>query len=341
MKKIQFLFILLLCLGVYGCGQVDNSTVETTTANMETVLAGENTSENIDQNTENNAESADDTMQVISDFLHMDSTRFCKKYKKEELYESGILYCDKDAWKYDGSQLDAFQDVYYNVENITAIRFFKRQPAPIYQNLNIADQTNQYSETINIIYHTDYAVSIYQKPSDGNLPCIEELSFLKVESDEGSAPEALYDFIEDNYYKVMENLEQETWILSPDGKKEVCVSNGELPKHPSQIFVRNKEDKNKPLTVFRRTWEHEIVGWIDNNHFVCYPIDVGMPVLVHLDRNELEPIGNGERPYDTCGAKYTIKKMCLTAYAFGEQLYQWEILECDGEIFLCACHVDD
>ncbi len=287
--------------------------------------------EDIGIKVDNDKECTDSIKQVISDYLHMDSLEFQEKYK-EELYKKGILYCDKDAWKYDGSQLDAFQDEYYNVKNITAIRIYKKQDSPIYHNLNIGDKTDQYEEKIKIDYNTDYAVSIYSKLSDGNLPLIEEISFLKIELDKGTAPEALYCFIESNYYEVMENLEHQTWITSPDGEKAACVSNGNLPKHPAQIFIRYQDDK--PYTIFRRTWEHEIAGWIDDNHLICYAIDVGTPALIHLERNEIEAISNKKSDYDTYGAKYTIQENYLIAQDFEKRLYQWKILEKDGEIYV-------
>ena len=287
--------------------------------------------EDIGIKVDNDKECTDSIKQVISDYLHMDSLEFQEKYK-EELYKKGILYCDKDAWKYDGSQLDAFQDEYYNVKNITAIRIYKKQDSPIYHNLNIGDKTDQYEEKIKIDYNTDYAVSIYSKLSDGNLPLIEEISFLKIELDKGTAPEALYCFIEINYYEVMENLEHQTWITSPDGEKAACVSNGNLPKHPAQIFIRYQDDK--PYTIFRRTWEHEIAGWIDDNHLICYAIDVGTPALIHLERNEIEAISNKKSDYDTYGAKYTIQENYLIAQDFEKRLYQWKILEKDGEIYV-------
>ncbi len=70
-------------------------------------------------------ESTDGIMNIISDYLCMDPLKFQKKYTMDELYEKGILYCNKNARKYDGSQLDAFQDDHYVVEDITVIRIYK------------------------------------------------------------------------------------------------------------------------------------------------------------------------------------------------------------------------
>lgn len=63
--------------------------------------------------------------QIVADFLQMSSEEFLKKYNRDELYKKNILYCDMDAWKYQGNQLDAFQDEedYYDVVDINAIRF--------------------------------------------------------------------------------------------------------------------------------------------------------------------------------------------------------------------------
>ena len=278
-------------------------------------------------------ESHIDTEQVISDFLSMDSVEFQENYNKDDLYQSGILYCGHEAWKYDGNQVDAFQEPgdYYSVANITAIRFYKEQPVLIYLNMNINDQSGQYEEKISIDYHTDYAVSIYSKPGDNGLPCIQEISFVKIELCSGEAPRDLYQYLESDYYKVRASLIGETWILSPDGEKAVCVSNGGLPKHPSQIFIWHKD--NKPLTVFRETWELRVVGWIDNDHLVCDVIDIAPPILVHLERNEMEKITE-ERNFDTYGAKYSIQGSCLIAQPYVEEPYQWQILEKDGEIYI-------
>ena len=104
---------------------------------------------------------------------------------------------------------------------------------------------------------------LYSMPSDDNVSFIVEISFIKAELDQGTAPEELYYYIENDYYEVRESLKNATWVLSSDKEKAVCVSNGALPKHPAQIFNRDGSDKS--LTVFRRTWEHRIVnidqGW--------------------------------------------------------------------------------
>ncbi len=99
---------------------------------------------------------------------------------------------------------------------------------------------------------------LYSMPSDDNVSFIVEISFIKAELDQGTAPEELYYYIENDYYEVRESLKNATWVLSPNKEKAVCVSNGALPKHPAQIFNRDGSDKS--LTVFRRTWERRIVN---------------------------------------------------------------------------------
>lgn len=58
------------------------------------------------------------------------------------------------------------------------------------------------------------------------------------------------------------------------------------------------------------------------------------PVLVHLERNEIEKITE-ERKFDTDGVKYSIQGNDLVAIDYnGEQVYQWQIQEKDGEIYV-------
>lgn len=275
-------------------------------------------------------ESYIDAERVISDFLSMDSVEFQEKYSRDDLYCSGILYCGLNAWKYNGSMLSAFQEKYCDVENVTAIRFYKKQPVPVYLDMNINDRSGQYKE-ISIDYHTDYAVSVYSKPADDGLSCIQEISFVKIELSSGAAPEDLYDYIETGYYKVMEELNGETWILSPDGEKAACVSNGMIPMHPSQIFIWYKEDY--PYTVFREYGAQGIAGWIDDNHLVCYQHDY-YPELMHLERNETEEIPRENCDYDAYGVKYYIQGYNLIAQPAFEEPYQWQIQKKDGEIYI-------
>lgn len=275
-------------------------------------------------------ESCIDTEQVISDFLQMDAIEFQEKYDRDELYQSGILYCGQEAWKTHIDYVEEFQ--HYTLENITAIRFYKEQPVPVYMDVNINDQFGQCEGEISIDYHTDYAVTIYSKPADDGVSCIQEISFVKIELYPKQAPQNLYDFMETNYYYVLESLADETWISSPDGDKAACISNGELPKYAAQIYIRQGDDK--PFTVSREDWELGIVGWIDNDHLLYYQLHMNPPVLVHLERNEIEKITE-ERKFDTDGVKYSIQGNDLVAIDYnGEQVYQWQIQEKDGEIYV-------
>ena len=119
-----------------------------------------------------------DTEQVISDFLSMDAVEFQEKYDRDDLYQSGILYCGQEAWKTHIDYVEEFQR--YTLEDITAIRFYKEQPVPIYLDMNIADQVDQYEEEISLYYAPDYAVSIYSKSTEDGLSYIQEISFVKI-----------------------------------------------------------------------------------------------------------------------------------------------------------------
>lgn len=224
---------------------------------------------------EQNKEEFVSEFQIVVDFLQMSSEEFQKKYDSNELYKKNILYCDMAAWKYQGNQLDLFQDGedYYDVTDISAIRFRNMS-----QEMNIFDNNDWSeidSEYVDIKVMGDFAVSIYnperrhQEKSNGLK--MAEISFVKVELEDGTAPEALYYYLESDYYRVREEIQKELWIPSSDGSKSACVSNGSLPKHPSQILIRYEEEI--PDRVFRETWECEIVGWIDEEHLVYYQFD--------------------------------------------------------------------
>ena len=359
---ISVYIIAILVFSIYGCGQTaeDTPAAETATVgteNTENEDAGDAVVEIAESVNEEQADSITDaveqeeqtpdspspqeehepekernidTEQVISDFLQMDAVEFQEKYDRDDLYQRGILYCGQEAWKTHIDYVEEFQQ--YTLENITAIRFYKEQPVPIYLDMNIGDRADQYEEEISICYASDYAVTIYSKPTEDGLSYIQEISFVKIESYLNRAPLNLYDFMEINYYQVLERLVDETWILSPDGDKAACVSNGGLPKYASQVYVWQGDDK--PFTVFREEWELEIVGWIDNDHFAYYKRHMSPPVLVHLERNEIEKITE-ERKFDTDGVKYSIQGSDLIAIDYeGEQIYQWKILEKDGEIYM-------
>lgn len=261
--------------------------------------------------------------QIVTDFLQMSSEEFCKKYDRNELYMRNILYCDMDEWKYQGNQLDAFQKDYYDVTDISAIRFRN-----ISQEMNIFDDND-----VGIKVMGDFAVSIYkpegsrQGKDDGSE--MAEISFIKVRLEEGTAPEELYSYLESNYYRAREEIQKESWIPSPDGTKSACVSNGSLSKHPSQIVIRYEEEI--PDRVFRETWECGIVGWIDEEHLVCYQLDWS-PILIHLENNQVEVIRDKDDDYDAYGARYRLEGNRLICECLGEEIYRWNIVSENNEI---------
>lgn len=283
--------------------------------------------------TEQNKEEFVSESRIVADFLQMSSEEFPQKYDRNELYKRNILYCDMDAWKYQGNQLDAFQDEedYYDVVDICAIRF--RNPS---QEMNIFDDNDWSeidSEYVDIKGMGDFAVSIYnpegshQEKNDGLE--MAEISFIKVELEEGTAPEALYYDLESGYYRVREEIQKELWIPSPDGSKSACVSNGSLSKHPSQIFIRYEEEI--PDRVFRETWECGIVGWIDEEHLVCYLNDWS-PMLIHLENDQVEVIRNKDDDFDAYGAKYRLESNHLICECLGEEICRWNIVSENNDI---------
>lgn len=229
-KKIYVIVfsIMIFCAVMYmfymdtSNPKADIDTEEYTSVEMDVQAGNTNKEKNID--TDGQIKTEQDvlyekqayTEQIISDFLRMDADAFPERYDKDDLYQRGILYCGHEAWKYDGNQLDPYQGPgdYCNVENITAIRFYKEQPYPINKARNVGDRMEQDREGISIDYHGDYAVSTYSKAVDNGSVCIQELSFIKIEtlSDAQTAPENLYYYIETDYYEVRESLAYETWM---------------------------------------------------------------------------------------------------------------------------------
>ena len=320
----------IVCVGMLSASPVESE--EQTGFITDAVEQEEQTSDSLSvhEEYESGEERHIETEQVISDFLQIDSIEFQGKYDRDDLYQSGILYCGQEAWKTHIDYVEEFQQ--YRLEDVTAIRFYKKQPIPVYLDMNIGDQANQHEAEISLYYAPDYAVSIYSKPTEDGLSYIQEISFVKIESYLNRAPLNLYDFMERNYYQVLESLVDETWISSPDGDKAACISNGGLPKYASQVYVWQGNDK--PLTVFREEWELGLVGWIDNDHLLYYKKHMSPPVLAHLERNEIETITE-ERKYDTDGVGYSIQGSDLIAIDYdGEQIYQWKIQEKNGEIYI-------
>lgn len=273
---------------------------------------------------------------VVSDFLSMDREAFEKQYDKNALYEKDILYCTEEAWKYHGEQLDGFSDPkeYFDVGDIWAIRFVK--PGLTEPSLNV--ETDHLEDVQNrIVYQCfeDYAVSMYfqEKNDVQGKPELEltELSFIKVKFGEHErrkiAPRRLYELLESGYYEAREEIEAGEWAVSPEKTKAVCISNGALPKHPSQIFVRYRE--KTPNLIFRRTWECYFAGWIDEDHFICY--DDSGPYLVHLETNQIEDIRQKEDDYDPYGCRYEVTGNQLIATCLDEEYYRWNIIREKGE----------
>lgn len=288
----------------------------------------------IKENKESSQEQPALTTQMVSDFLQMDSEEFQNKYDKNELYIQNILYCNIDDWKYHGMQLDAFQDKedYYDVIDINAIRFRDQT-----EEMNIFGKYGRESIKSDWLYVKalgDFAISIYKPEGTGNQERgseseMAEISFVKINLREGTAPEELYSFLENDYYKVREEIQEEQWVQSPDGTRAACVSNGSLPKHPAQIFIRYAEEV--PDDVFRRTWECRIVGWIDEEHLVCYDLD-RYPILISLEKKQVEIIKKEEDDYDAYGAEYIIDGNSLVCKVLGEEVYQWKIVREGNEV---------
>ena len=276
---------------------------------------------------------------VVSDFLSMDAEAFEKQYDRNALYEKNILYCTEEAWKYHGEQLDAFSDSedYYEVDDITAIRFVNFGLA----NTNIYVETDNLEDVQNRIFYKcfeDYAVSMYfqeRKDVQGKLDLeLVELSFIKVKLGKyerrETVPKALYELLESCYYEVREEIETGEWDVSPEKTRAVCISNGALPKHPSQIFVCYQG--KTPDSIFRRTWECFFGGWINEEHFICYN-DFG-PYLIHLETDYIEEIKKKEDDYDAYGCKYEIKGEQMLATVMDNEYYCWDIIWDKGEIQL-------
>lgn len=280
---------------------------------------------------------------IASDFLCMDSDNldFESIYDRYKLYEENILYCDMNAWRYHGTQLDAFQNPedYYDVTNIAALRYILDDT--LYEFIDekhvetVSYDDNTSMKGVYIQYMGNYAISMYfqkdmnaQKEDEMKLL---EISFVKVELGEGVAPKSLYQYLEDDYYEVREAVRSEDWVISPEGNKEVCVINGALPKHPAQIFVRYRE--KTPDTVFRFTWEQGIVEWIDEEHIVCYMID-WTPHLIHLETNRIEDIERDADDYDPYGVQYEINGNQLIAKNVGEEVYRWDIMKENQEVYI-------
>lgn len=327
-KRVILIFCLIIIF-FYGCSDIGRKEEEVQQEENNLTIVSE---ENINTMKENEKDIMSKT-QIVADYLEMDSEEFLSKYNKEELYEKGILYCGIESWKYQGTQLDAYQEDYYNVTDITAIRIRNKQErdgSTIKEGSDLKKSGFVYVE-----YLGDYAISIYLQESvnnennHDNALSIVELSFIKVELEEGIPPEILYSYLENDYYQVKEELQEALWIESPDGTKQAYISNGSLPKHPSQIFIRYEDEA--PDRVFRREWQCEIVGWIDENHLVCNEVDMG-PILIHLENGQIEKIKRENDDFDTYGAKYIIDGNCLICQYMDDEIYRWNVISKGDEV---------
>ena len=278
---------------------------------------------------------------IVSDFLAMDSENFEDKYDRIQLYKDDILYCDMNSWQYHGTQLDPYSNPedYYDVINITSLRYLLDDQLYDFVEENYTD-TNTFGNSnstnnVYIQYMENYAISMYFQ---GDIDTekedaikLLEISFVKVELEEGEAPESLYRFLEDNYYEIRESILSENWIVSPEGNKEICVINGALPRHPAQIFVRCRE--KTPDSIFRFTWEQGIVGWIDEEHAVCNTLG-WTPKLIHIETSQIENIEMDTHAYDPAGAKYEIDEEQLIVTTWEEKNYHWNIVKENNEVYI-------
>lgn len=279
--------------------------------------------------------------EIVADFLSMDAEEFENQYDRNELYNRGILYCSRCAWKYDGEAVDGFQEPedYHDIDDITAIRFINLYSSDMDVYGEDYDfETEQEEEKLVLQYFGDYAVSIYSfrgsGTQSGEKVNIAEFSYIKAELSKGdnkeAAPEALYEFLEKEYYEVQEEIRSGEWEVSPEKKKAVYISNGALPKHPSQIYVRFQE--KVPDLIFRNTWQYFFAGWIDEDHFICYN-DAG-PVLIHLETEHIEAVKKEEDDYDAWGCHYELKGNQMIAIFSDEEYYRWDIIRENGDIYL-------
>lgn len=275
---------------------------------------------------------------VVSDFLSMDAETFEKSYDKNALYERDILYCTEEAWKYHGEQVDGFQDPkdYYEVDDITALRFLNPGLADAKQHV----EDDDLERVVNRIFFKcfdDYAVSLYFQETGESELALRELSLIKVKFSEDerreTVPKALYELLERRYYEAREEIAEGEWAESPGKTRAVYISNGALPKHPSQIFVRYQE--KIPDLIFRRTWECYFVGWIDEEHFL-FRNDMGL-YMIHIETSQTEEIvtvSTHEGNFETWGCEYEIKGDQVIATCLDEETYCWDIVKENGEIHL-------
>lgn len=79
-------------------------------------------------------------------------------------------------------------------------------------------------------------------------------------------------------------------------------------------------------------------GWVDEEHFVCY--DDGGPVMVHLEKNEIEEIRNDEDDYEARGCRYEMKGDQLVAARLGKDCYRWNTFIENGDLIMIKAFGD-
>ncbi len=278
---------------------------------------------------------------IVSDFLSMDAERFEKNHNKIALYERNILYCTKEAWRFQGVAGPAVDDtLLYEMDDIRAVRFINVWP----QDTVVYEETELYNQYNLVRRFGDYAVSMYFQESRDETGGKEEIrliefSFVKIKRSEHDNGKADIDYIyrnqEYDYYWGWRERGAGEWSESPQGTKAVYLLNWIIPNGASQIYVRYQE--KRPDLIFRDTWEKLFVGWIDENHFLCYD-DSGL-YMVHTETGRIEEIitvSTQEDDFETWGCHYEIKGNLVIATCANEKVFHWDIVSSAGEVALIS-----
>lgn len=80
-----------------------------------------------------------------------------------------------------------------------------------------------------------------------------------------------------------------------------------------------------------------MAGWIDEEHVIYYMKDMN-PCLIHLETNQIEEIEiavgeNGRSVFDSYCAYYEINGDKLIARVLGEEIYHWNIVKENNEVY--------
>lgn len=220
------------------------------------------------------------TSAVVSDFLSLNAEKFEQKYDRKELYEKDILYCDQNAWKYDGNAVDPYQkpEEHYDVAGITAIRFIKGSYTPGYTDAQANDRE------IFIQCFDDYAISMfYQKKLDSQsgeeVLDLMEISYIKVETGGEKVSKTFYQELENNYYQVRAEIQAGEWIASPDGTREVvCYKidmSGPLLIHLETNQIEEIKREDDDYDIYGAKYEiqdNRLVGTCMGEEIYCWNI---------------------------------------------------------------------